>query len=441
MSFNIALTGLFASQKDLDVTANNIANVLTTGFKESRGEFADVFASSTFGNNGTLAGNGVRTSAVAQLFSQGSLQSTDNALDMGISGTGFFLLSDSLVDLQRYYTRAGAFKLDKDSYLVNNEGRYLQSYQVNEDSGIPQAVAVDSTRALQIDDTSGQPAATTTVSLAMNLSSDAVAIPATATFDPTDDTTFNTATAITIYDSLGESHLVELYFVKSSAVPNQWRAYPRLDNNTLQFDPALTSASTADDIGFLTIQYDTAGSNPSIYLGTNTAATNLVTEVLGGIYTNGAEKSQRFTLNFDTAATTQFVSPSIIELTELSQNGSTTGRLTRVDIGKDGLVLASYSNGTRRYLGQIAMARFANEQGLTQIGDTTWRESLTSGEALAGQGNTGVFGKVESSNLEVSNVDLSTELVDLIRAQRNYQANSRTLEVNSTLQQTLLQIR
>ena len=125
----------------------------------------------------------------------------------------------------------------------------------------------------------------------------------------------------------------------------------------------------------------------------------------------------------------------------LSQNGSTTGFLSRVDIGKDGLILASYSNGTRRFLGQVAIARFDNQQGLTQIGDTTWRESLTSGEALAGQANTGVFGKIEASNLEVSNVDLSTELVDLIRAQRNYQANSRTLEVNSTLQQTLLQIR
>ena len=216
MSFNIALTGLSASQKDLDVTANNIANVVTTGFKESRAEFADVYASATFGNNGTLVGNGVRTSAVAQLFSQGSLQATENALDMAVSGTGFFVLSEDLVSLDRLYTRAGAFKLNNENYIVNNEGRFLQTYQVNEDSGVPQAVAVDSTQPLQVDTSSGEPVATTTIDLGLNLKSDAAAIASTTTFDATDPSTFTTATAINVYDSLGETHQIQALFCQNN---------------------------------------------------------------------------------------------------------------------------------------------------------------------------------------------------------------------------------
>lgn len=450
MSFNIALTGINAAQKDLDATANNIANVLTIGFKRSRAEFADVYTNTTFGGSDTLVGNGVKASAVAQIFAQGSLEATDNALDMAVSGTGFFILADSLTDLNRYFTRAGMFKLNEDNYVVTNEDRFVQAYDVNT-NGVAKAVAVDSTQALQINDTAGQPTPTTEIDLALNLSSSS-AISGVATsvaFDVDDDATYTTSTAITVFDSLGESHIVNMFFVKwetsTPALQNQWRMYSTFDNtNTeVRFNPASTT-STADDVNFLTIQFDTAGTNPTIYGGTSTANTLLQTSRLGtdlGALTNGSNQDQVILFDFDEAATTQFASASAIELSTLKQDGTTTGRLTDVDIGSDGIVRATYSNGTALLIGQIALARFANDQGLTQVGDTTWVESLTSGEALAGQGNSGVFGRIESSNLEVSNVNLSSSLVDLITAQRNYQANSRTLEVNSTLQQTLLQIR
>ncbi|MBP8127798.1 MAG: flagellar hook-basal body complex protein, partial [Aeromonadaceae bacterium] len=153
----------------------------------------------------------------------------------------------------------------------------------------------------------------------------------------------------------------------------------------------------------------------------------------------GADGTQRLKLNFDTAKTTQFGSK--FEVTSLEQDGLTVGRLTGVDVGTDGLVKATYSNGTSQPLARVAMARFSNEQGLRQSGNTSWKESQDSGVALAGEANTGTFGAIKSAALEQSNVNLTAELVDLITAQRNFQANSRALEVNNTLQQSILQIR
>ena len=431
MSFNIALSGLNAAQKNLDVTANNIANVNTIGFKGSRAEFADVYSSSVFSNAKTTVGNGVQTAAVTQQFYQGALQTTNNALDLAIKGEGFFVTSGDLSSQERTYTRAGAFQVNDSGYVTTAQGDYLQVYQVNED-GTPKAVSLDSTSSLQIPSVAGKPTATTKVNASLNLPASGNAVDP-ANFDPTDSDTYTSSTSVVIYDSLGDSHTVTQYFMKDSTAaatnPNTWRLVTYMDGKPIDI-----TGGTGTPAGAV-LTFDSQGA-----LTTQTPAT-IVTEQLGaagaGVITNGADGTQTFEIDFDNI--TQYA--AAFEVNSLAQNGSTVGQLTNVDIGSNGLVSATYSNGTTVNLGMVAMAKFANPQGLTQIGDTSWKSSLDSGEAVPSVAGVGTVGSVQSSALEASNTDLSSSLVELITAQRNYQANSRALEVNSTLQQTILQIR
>ncbi|MBP8773248.1 MAG: flagellar hook protein FlgE [Aeromonadaceae bacterium] len=431
MSFNIALSGLNAAQKNLDVTANNIANVNTIGFKGSRAEFADVYSSSVFSNAKTTVGNGVQTAAVTQQFYQGALQTTNNALDLAIKGEGFFVTSGDLSSQERTYTRAGAFQVNDSGYVTTAQGDYLQVYQVNED-GTPKAVSLDSTSSLQIPSVAGKPTATTKVNASLNLPASGNAVDP-ANFDPTDSDTYTSSTSVVIYDSLGDSHTVTQYFMKDSTAaatnPNTWRLVTYMDGKPIDI-----TGGTGTPAGAV-LTFDSQGA-----LTTQTPAT-IVTEQLGaagaGVITNGADGTQTFEIDFDNI--TQYA--AAFEVNSLAQNGSTVGQLTNVDIGSNGLVSATYSNDTTVNLGMVAMAKFANPQGLTQIGDTSWKSSLDSGEAVPSVAGVGTVGSVQSSALEASNTDLSSSLVELITAQRNYQANSRALEVNSTLQQTILQIR
>lgn len=417
MSFNIALSGVNAAQKDLDVTANNIANVNTIGFKESRAEFADVYANSIFANTKTQTGSGVKTAAVAQQFHQGAFQFTDNSLDMAINGSGFFVMSNERDSLDRTFTRAGAFRLNDEGYIVNSQGDYLQTYEANKD-GSPAGLGLNSTKALKIPDKAGQPQMTTKVDSGINLPSKADALDPDD-FDPTDSATYTSSTSMTIYDSLGDTHTLTQYFVKTGPTDgndeNTWEMRAYVDGENALADP-------------LKLKFDTAG---------KLTTTPAEAETIELDFNNGSNSEQKINIKIGSAS----LNSGPFEVTESVQDGTTVGRLTKVDVGADGLVQATYSNGTTENLGIVAMARFPNDQGLTQIGDTQWRQSLLSGEAVTGQPNTGVFGKLDASALEQSNTDLTSELVDLITAQRNFQANSRALEVNSTLQQTILQIR
>ncbi|MDH0434542.1 flagellar hook protein FlgE [Aeromonas caviae] len=448
MSFNNALSGINAAQKDLNVTANNIANVNTTGFKESRAEFADVYANSIFVNAKTQVGNGVATGAVAQQFHQGALQFTNNALDLAIQGNGFFVTSDGLTNLDRTYTRAGAFKLNESSYMVSNSGGYLQGYEINSD-GTPKAVSINATKPIQIPDKAGEPVQTTTVEAGFNLpSSTKTLMDVNASkFDPTDSTTYSSSTSVVVYDSLGEPHTITQYFTKEAdpadptqaAVPTAWRMYLYEGDKPINIvgGTATTMATGLSQAPLSArVTFDASGK-----MVTPTTPAVIKTEPLGaagaGIITNGADGTQE--IEFKLGTVTQYASP--FEVSKLTQDGSTVGRLTKVEIGADGIVSATYSNATTVKVAMVAMAKFANAQGLTQVGDTSWRQSLLSGDALPGTPNSGTFGSIKSSALEQSNVDLTTELVDLITAQRNFQANSRSLEVNSSLQQNILQIR
>ena len=462
MSFQISLSGLNAAQKDLDVTSNNIANVNTIGFKESRAEFVDVYASSLLSGGKTKAGDGVLTSEVAQQFAQGSIQFTQNSLDLAITGTGFYATVPGIDSLEKSYTRAGQFKLNDDNFVVNSGGGYLLGFPVNDD-GSSSSVSLSTANPIRIPTVSGAPQFTTEVDLRLNLpAGDSYITGAPLNFDPTDPLTFNNSTSVTIFDSLGDSHVMTYYFIKDTptavvgppaltAKPNEWFIFAAVDGNIIDIDdtgaPALELAAadgrvTAGGLKGGRLVFNSSGDFTSI-----TPTTGFTTVALGGtILANGADATQTVTIDFnlDNAGPnpnepTQFASN--FEVTSLSQDGLAVGRLTGIDIGTDGLIRATYSNGTSQPLSRIALVNFANEQGLTQIGGTSWRESLDSGEPLAGEAGSGTFGSINSKALEQANVNLTTELIDLISAQRNFQANSRALEISNQLNQTILQIR
>ncbi|AZQ85532.1 flagellar hook protein FlgE [Colwellia sp. Arc7-635] len=469
MSFNIALSGLNAAQKDLDVTSNNIANVNTTGFKESRAEFVDVYAASLLSSGKTKVGDGVLTADVAQQFSQGSIQFTNNALDLAITGNGFFATVPELGSLETSYTRAGQFKLNQDNFIVNSQGGHLLGFPVNPD-GTSASVSLSTAEPIRIPTASGAPQQSSEVDIRMNLpAGDAYITGAPGNFDQGDPLTFNHSTSVTIFDSLGDSHTMTYYFVKDnpSTNPNEWMVFAAVDGEMvdLESDAALNNplggstsgplASralpvppyTAADTGVVGARLTFSSSGDFIGQVPSLAEGGLQTRALGAsILSNGADDTQTIKVDFnlDVLAPnpnepTQFASN--FEVTSLQQDGLAVGRLTGIDIGTDGLVRATYSNGTSEPLSRIAMVNFANEQGLTQVGSTGWKESITSGEALAGEGGSGTFGTINSSALEQSNVNLTSELIDLISAQRNFQANSRALEVDNQLNQTILQIR
>lgn len=490
MSFNIALSGLAASQRDLDTSSNNIANVNTTGFKGSRAEFADVYASSLFTNSRTKVGDGVQTSRVAQQFSQGTLDFTENALDLAIKGNGFFVTAPAEGSQDLSYTRAGAFKLNRNNFIVDNAGDFLQAYPVNRETGQVSSTALTTTRAVEIPSTAGQPSPTSNLFQAVNLDSRAESIQKSveggterykagdvSSFDPADSATYTDSTSATVYDSLGEAHTVTTYYVKRDS--NTWDVYQAVNGQLQDFNtsdnPGGSEGAKSAEIGGVSftgvrLHFDSSGNpisapepeaggdgddedgTPPVGEGDDEETNGSTDQLVDGRYfppasfsftpTNGAGTLE---INFNFRSQgggdrpTQFA--SAFELTSLDQDGSTVGRLTSVDIDESGLIAATYSNGETQFLGQVAMVNFNNEQGLEQVGGTKWKANIESGEPITGIAGQGTLGAVESSALENSNVNLTEELVDIIVAQRNYQANSRSLEVNSTLQQTILQIR
>lgn len=442
MSFNIALSGLAASQKDLDTTANNIANVNTTGFKESRAEFADVYAGSIFSPGRTKVGDGVATASVAQQFSQGALKFTSNSLDMAITGDGFFAMTPDLASRDMTFSRAGAFKLSKDNFIVDNNGNYLQGYPVDPSTGQASSVSLSTTKPVQIPSTAGAPRSTTNVYMTMNLNSTLTApVGGWPAFNPTDKATFNqgSTTSTTVYDSLGEPHIVSFYFRRTAtATDNNWEVYAVFDDKTA------TPPAAGAWFGPTTLDFDANGV-PTVPVSASMPDLVMPKATLNSAayLTNGAQFTSDLTINFSNQSGTNYPTQysSKFEVGSLSQDGTTVGRLTSIDIDASGKVMASYSNGDQTYLSQITIVKFANPQGLSQAGNTSWKTSLRSGDPIAGEANSGTLGSINSSALEQSNVNLTNELVDLIAAQRNFQANSRALEINSSLQQTILQIR
>ncbi|MBK5300049.1 MULTISPECIES: flagellar hook protein FlgE [Gammaproteobacteria] len=436
MSFSIGLSGLYAANKQLDVTGNNIANVATTGFKSSRAEFEDVYSATRLGTGSKTIGNGVRLANVSQQFSQGDVNNTGNVLDMGIQGTGFFILSDNG---SLSYTRAGAFKTDAENYVVDNNGNRLQGYGVDANGKIINGVLTD----LKIDTTALKPNPTTKVDQTLNLNS-AETLPTVATFSATDTNSYNKTISTKVYDSQGNEHTMDQYYVKTGT--NAWRVYTYMDGRS-PANPATTPPApiTAD------ITFNSDGSINTLTAGagwTQTGNTLTMTGWVPGTITNAATIPVTWGPNgsvaatggiaFNMALTTSYNSPTA--RTAQYQDGYATGQISSLSIDATGVMTANFSNQQTKAIGQVAVASFANEQGLQPIGGTRWKETFASGVAGVDAPTTGTLGSVVSNSLEESNVNLTNELVELIKAQSNYQANAKTISTQSTIMQTIIQM-
>ncbi len=401
MAFRIAVSGLRAASADLDVTGNNIANANTTGFKASRTQFADVYAVSNLGTSQDAIGQGVQLAAVAQQFNQGNIAFTDNNLDLAISGDGFFVLDDGGT---RAYTRAGAFGVDKDGFVVNSTGQTMVAFQA---SGGAVTGAVGP---LQLSSANIPPLATSLIDVGVNL--DVSAVPPTPAFDPANLNSFNSSTSLTLFDTLGEQHLGAIYFVKTGA--NAWDSHLRIDGDNTQ--TTTVQPLTFDNTGQLT------SGMPVNY----------------GVF-NTTTGSAPLNVDLDFTGSTQFGSD--FGVNTLSQDGFTTGRLSGIDIDDKGVVLARFTNGQSQIQGQVALANFANPQGLQPLSDSNWAETNSSGQPLIGAPGTASLGAVQSSALEESNVDLAEQLVNMIVAQRSFQANAQMIRAEDEVIQTIVNIR
>lgn len=427
MGFQQGLSGLNASARNLDVIGNNIANANTTGFKASRTEFSALVAASIGASGGGGgAGIGVATSAIAQQFSQGNITVTGNNLDVAINGNGFYTLE--MPDGSRAYTRAGNFKLDAATgNIVTNDGAKVLGYTTD-----PWTGQRTSSTPGPLTLPTGAPIAakqTTEVTASLNLdarATDAAGDPtATPPIPATPRATYGTS--ITVYDSQGVAVPLNLYFEKNGA--NTWDVYTELD------DPNATPPVVATPIGQITFDNDGNITGPaaappasgfSLPLTINPSPPN----------PNGLPP---FQVDLKLDGMTQFGSK--FAPSELKQDGYSSGQLTGINIGDDGVILASYSNGVTRAEGQIALASFRNSQGLEPVGGNNWVETAASGQPMLGAPQDGSFGSLRAGALEDSNVDLTAELVNMMTAQRAYQANAQTIKTQDQVLSTLVNLR
>jgi flagellar hook protein FlgE len=406
MSFRISLSGMNAASADLNVISHNIANANTTGFKQSRAEFGDVFPVSAYGLARNAIGAGVNLVQVAQQFHQGNIDFSGRALDLALSGQGFFTLSNNGAIS---YSRAGNFGADRDGYVVNPSGDRLQVF-------LPSATGngFDTGRVSDLRLPSGDapPRASASVEVGANLPANASA-PTVAPFDPDDADSYNHTTSLTVYDSLGAAHTQSMYFVKT-ANPNEWEVYTEIDGNPV-------GAAT-------TLQYSDAGE---------------LLAPAGGEFTlpaytpgNGAAD---MAITLDLSGSTQY--GDSYSVASLSQDGHTTGRLTGVEVSSEGVVQARYTNGVSTPLGQVVLTNFNNPQGLQPLGDNAFVETYDSGQPRRGAAGSSEFGLVQGGALEASNVDLTEQLVNMITAQRNFQANAQMISTQDQITQTVINIR
>ncbi|HHF0483851.1 TPA: flagellar hook protein FlgE [Vibrio antiquarius] len=434
----VSLSGLSAAQLDLNTTSNNIANANTYGFKESRAEFADVYSNSLFTNAKTTPGGGAQASQVAQQFHEGSSIYTNNPMDLRVSGTGFFAVAkERLTPQQNELTRNGAFHLNKENYMVTANDEFLLGYQVDPSSG---EVSSYEPQPINIPAEFGKPKQTANIEVGVNLPANGDLKDPTQ-FDFSDPDTYNRSTSSTIYDSMGQSYKLTTYYLKDQTQPNTWNTYYTVTDKEGEKPLNVAAGDAQTPTGHVghTMKFNNDGTLASLNNGqpiTSVALGDPATSTTP-VDMNGADPAQ--TLNFGLGSATQFAAP--FELTKFDEDGATTGFLTKVDFDENGSVMGTYSNGENVTLGRVALVRVPNEQGLDKKGGTQWDSTQFSGDKIWGESNKGSFGTINNGMLEQSNIDMTQELVDLISAQRNFQANSRSLEVHNQLQQNILQIR
>ncbi len=429
MAFQQGLSGLRAASNALDVTSNNVANAATVGFKSSQAHFADVYASTLGASGGSQVGIGVSVPAVAQNFAAGNVTVTNNPLDIAINGSGFFRMNASG---SVTYSRAGQFHLDRSGYIVDDSARRLTGYAVDSTTGTP---VISTPVDLLLDPSDQPPQATGTVGgdfdgvkAVLNFDSrstvpaDAWAVVAPATLPTT--RMYNYSTAVSIYDSLGNPHTLTIYARKAAAA-NTWDVYTATDTGA----PVPPATSMVPVIaGPVSVAFDSSGKL--------TAAPNGVLP-LSIALSNGAATPLAFDLDF--TGSTQF--GSNFGVNQLKQDGYAPGRLTGMTVAVDGIILGSYSNGQSRTMGQIALSSFTNPDGLASMGGNQWLETADSGSPLTGTPNSASLGVLQSAAVEESNVDLTSELVNMIVEQRNYQANAQSIKTQDQILQTLVNLR
>ncbi len=409
MPFDIALTGLNAAQNDLQVISNNIANSETSGFKRSRTEFADLYATSQFGTSSNAIGQGVEVAAITQQFTDGDITFTDNSLDLAITGQGFFVLSDGG---SQTFTRAGAFQVDNVGNIVNSSGSQLVGFQADSAGNLTGAQGP-----LAISRGNIAPNVTSTIDIDANIDASEPILPAFLV-GPTgpDPATYNHATSYTVFDSLGGEHVTTNYFRKDNAT--DWQVFQFVDNVQVSGPDVLTF----DAFGALTAINGTAGQS---------------TTTSGAFVPGGVGAPTTFTVDYSDI--TQFGGG--FGISAIDQNGFATGRLSSLDFDPSGTLFARYTNGQSLVLGQVALANFANAQGLRPTGNSSWSESFASGQPLIGAPGSADLGLIQSGSLEESNVDVTGELINLIQTQRNFQANAQVIGTADTITQTIINIR
>ena len=407
MPFDIALTGLSAAQNDLEVISNNIANSETTGFKKSRAQFADIYASSEFGVSSNSIGQGVQLAGIQQQFTDGDLSFTDNALDLAINGQGFFVLEDAG---ERFYGRAGSFGVDLDGNIVDPIGNSLVGFQPDASGVITGALGP-----IVVNRADLAPQITSEIGLGANFDATAAVLPAfTVGASGPDPATYNHSTSLTTFDSLGGEHLTTLYFRRDSAT--DWEAFAFVDGAQVD-GPDL-------------LNFDASGNLTGVNGGAGTTVTS------AAFTPGGVGTSTTYTIDY--ADVSQFGSP--FGVASLNQNGYETGRLTSLDFGQDGTLFGRYSNGQSNAFGQVALSNFSNTQGLVPSSSSLWTESFASGPALIGAPGSTDLGLVQSGALEESNVDVTSELIDMIQAQRFFQSNAQVIGAADEITQTIINI-
>ncbi len=518
--FQQGLSGLNAASKSLDVIGNNIANASTVGFKGSQAQFADLYANSLNGVSGNNPGIGVTTAKLAQQFTQGNIETSNNPLDISINGGGFFR---EVVNGAVQYSRNGQFHEDNTHTLINAQGAQLTGYLSNA-AGV---IQLGAPTPLTLDKSDLTPVQTTTANFQLNLSS-AEKVPATIPFDAGDPTSYNKQTVLNVFDSLGTSHIMTTYYVKTDA--NTWDVYAAADNKeivsagvaaAINIDPTVSAARLAynDAVratppdpaaiagaasAYAQTAYDsmTAAAQlpPAVasqaQLDALTAAFTALDPTASGQITGmtpdqiNAKLAAAITVPAVKAGTLLFSKTGVLDPEAMAlmvptpqtlpfniqlpifpdtgaqqpmtvattfdkttqygsvtndlgsvQNGYSAGSWQRYAIDENGVILGQYSNGKSRPMGQIAMANFASVDGLTPLGNNAWAESSASGTPQVGVPNAGSMGSLRASSVEVSNVDLTAELVNMITAQRVYQANAQTIKTEDSVLQTLVNLR
>src|SRR5574340_393169 len=485
MSFQQGLSGLNSSAKQLDVIGNNVANANTVGFKQSQAQFSDMYAASLSGSGAVQIGTGGKVAAVAQQFTQGNVTNTSNPMDTAISGQGFFRMIDQAGSI--FYSRNGQFQVDKNGFIVNNQGHKVSGYLPNATGTIIPGQPLP----IQLNTADLAPKQSANIVVGANLDSRA-ATPINPVFNPLDPTSYNSSTSLTVYDSLGANHVGSLYFQRvpittvgtgsfaaaSSTMTVGSTAGLAIGNTvTLATLPTSTTYTITGIVNAttLTVTPPSAGAVAAVAATTNagsanwntylsvdgvlvpaagTPMTTLTFDTLGKLSSTtpasvpiGTLPSSPFTptgaaaqpLSFNFAQTSQY--GANFGVNSLTQDGYSSGRLSGFNTSADGTILGRYTNGQSRALWQMLLANFTNPQGLQPMGNNEWVESAASGAPLIGTPGTSSLGVLQSSAVEDSNVDLTAELVNMITAQRVYQANAQTIKTQDAVLQTLVSLR